>query len=53
MIIQRRSLLSAALAAAFRASELFAGIALPGLIGCASNALPALAQHKLPRWQHP
>ena len=40
-------------ARAFRASELFAGIALLGLIGFTSNALLALAEKKLLRWQHP
>lgn len=38
-------------ARAFRASELFAGIALLGLIGFASNALLALADRRLLRWQ--
>jgi ABC-type nitrate/sulfonate/bicarbonate transport system permease component len=38
-------------ARAFRASELFAGIALLGLIGFTSNALLALAEKKLLRWQ--
>ncbi len=37
----------------FRASELFAGIALLGLIGFASNALLALAERRLLRWQRP
>jgi len=36
----------------FRASELFAGIALLGLIGFASNALLAVAERKLLRWQN-
>ncbi len=40
-------------ARAFRASDLFAGIALLGLIGFASNALLALAERQLLRWQHP
>ncbi len=40
-------------ARAFRASELFAGIALLGAIGFASNALLALAERRLLRWQHP
>ena len=40
-------------ARAFRASELFAGIVLLGLIGFTSNALLALAEKKLLRWQHP
>ena len=40
-------------ARAFRASELFAGIVLLGLIGLASNALLGLAEHKLLKWQSP
>ena len=40
-------------ARAFRASDLFAGIVLLGLIGFASNALLALAEKKLLRWQRP
>jgi sulfonate transport system permease protein len=40
-------------ARAFRASELYAGIVLLGLIGFASNALLALAEKRLLRWQHP
>ncbi|RYF76163.1 MAG: ABC transporter permease [Comamonadaceae bacterium] len=40
-------------ARAFRASELFAGIVLLGLIGFVSNALLALAEHRLLRWQRP
>ncbi|MDQ0588543.1 ABC transporter permease [Variovorax paradoxus] len=40
-------------ARAFRASDLFAGIALLGLIGFASNALLALAEKRLLRWQQP
>lgn len=40
-------------ARAFRASELFAGIVLLGLIGFASNALLALAEKRLLRWQRP
>ena len=40
-------------ARAFRASDLFAGIVLLGLIGFASNALLAFAEKKLLRWQHP
>jgi sulfonate transport system permease protein len=35
----------------FRASELFAGIVLLGAIGFASNALLALAERRLLRWQ--
>jgi sulfonate transport system permease protein len=37
----------------FRASELFAGIALLGAIGFASNALLAAVEGRLLRWQHP
>lgn len=40
-------------ARAFRADELFAGIVLLGAIGCVSNALLALAEHRLLRWQQP
>ncbi|GMV45464.1 MAG: nitrate ABC transporter permease [Pseudomonadota bacterium] len=40
-------------ARAFRASELFAGIALLGALGLASNALLALAERRLLAWQHP
>ena len=40
-------------ARAFRASELFAGIALLGAIGFASNALLALAERRLLQWQSP
>ncbi|RRH86316.1 ABC transporter permease [Variovorax beijingensis] len=40
-------------ARAFRASDLFAGIALLGLIGFASNALLAFAEKRLLRWQQP
>lgn len=40
-------------ARAFRASELFAGIALLGALGFGANALLALAEHRLLRWQHP
>jgi sulfonate transport system permease protein len=38
-------------ARSFRASELFAGIALLGLIGLVSNALLALAERRLLKWQ--
>jgi ABC-type nitrate/sulfonate/bicarbonate transport system permease component len=38
-------------ARAFRASELFAGIALLGALGFASNAALALAEGRLLRWQ--
>jgi sulfonate transport system permease protein len=40
-------------ARSFRASELFAGIVLLGLIGFASNALLSLAEKKLLKWQTP
>jgi len=40
-------------ARAFRASDLFAGIVLLGLIGFASNALLAVAEKRLLRWQQP
>ncbi len=40
-------------ARAFRASELFAGIVLLGLIGFSSNAVLSLAEKNLLRWQHP
>ncbi|HEY4069126.1 MAG TPA: ABC transporter permease [Burkholderiaceae bacterium] len=40
-------------ARAFRASELFAGIVLLGLIGFTSNAVLALVETKVLRWQHP
>lgn len=40
-------------ARAFRASELFAGIALLGALGFASNALLALAERRLLQWQRP
>jgi len=40
-------------ARAFRASELFAGIALLGAIGFVSNALLAAAEKRLLRWQRP
>ena len=40
-------------ARAFRASDLFAGIALLGLIGFVSNALLGLTERKLLRWQAP
>jgi sulfonate transport system permease protein len=40
-------------ARAFRASDLFAGIVLLGLIGFASNALLAFAERRLLRWQQP
>jgi len=40
-------------ARAFRASDLFAGIVLLGLIGFVSNALLAFAEQRLLRWQRP
>ncbi len=40
-------------ARSFRASELFAGVILLGAIGFASNALLALAEQSLLRWQRP
>jgi ABC-type nitrate/sulfonate/bicarbonate transport system permease component len=40
-------------ARSFRASELFAGIALLGAIGFVSNALLAVAEAHLLKWQHP
>lgn len=40
-------------ARAFRASDLFAGIVLLGLIGFLSNALLAFAEKRLLRWQKP
>ncbi|MFA5549715.1 MAG: ABC transporter permease [Porticoccaceae bacterium] len=55
MIASQSGLGQAVLLAArsFRASELFAGIILLGLIGFASNALLALAERRLLRWQKP
>lgn len=40
-------------ARSFQASDLYAGIALLGALGFASNALLALAQRRLLRWQQP
>ena len=40
-------------ARAFRASELFAGIVLLGLVGLLSNALLALAERQWLKWQRP
>ncbi len=40
-------------ARAFRASDLFAGIVLLGALGFASNALLALAEQRLLKWQRP
>lgn len=53
MIASQEGLGQAILLAArsFRASELFAGIVLLGAIGFASNALLALAERRLLRWQ--
>jgi sulfonate transport system permease protein len=53
MIASQQGLGQAILLAArsFRASELFAGIVLLGAIGFASNALLALAERRLLRWQ--
>ena len=55
MIASQAGLGQAILLAArsFRASELFAGIVLLGLLGFASNALLARAEHHLLRWQRP
>jgi ABC-type nitrate/sulfonate/bicarbonate transport system permease component len=53
MIASQSGLGQAILLAArsFRASDLFAGIALLGVIGFAANTLLALAERKLLRWQ--
>lgn len=55
MIASQSGLGQAILLAArsFRASELFAGIVLLGAIGFATNALLALAERRLLRWQRP
>lgn len=55
MIASQAGLGQAILLAArsFQASELFAGIVLLGAIGFASNALLALAERRLLRWQRP
>ncbi|MFM8588797.1 MAG: ABC transporter permease [Limnohabitans sp.] len=55
MIASQAGLGQAILLAArsFRASELFAGIILLGTIGFLSNALLALVERRLLRWQHP
>ncbi|NYT67079.1 ABC transporter permease [Pusillimonas noertemannii] len=55
MIASQSGLGQAVLLAArsFRASELFAGVVLLGAIGFAANALLALAEKKLLRWQRP
>ena len=55
MIASQSGLGQAILLAArsFRASELFAGIVLLGLIGFVSNALLGMAERRLLRWQTP
>lgn len=55
MIASQAGLGQAILLAArsFRASELFAGIALLGLIGFLSNALLAITERRLLKWQAP
>ena len=55
MIASQSGLGQAILLAArsYRASDLFAGVILLGAIGFASNALLALAEHSLLRWQRP
>ncbi|MCA0243362.1 MAG: ABC transporter permease [Proteobacteria bacterium] len=55
MIASQPGLGQAVLLAArsFRASELFAGIVLLGLVGFAANALLAAAERRLLRWQRP
>ena len=55
MIASQSGLGQAILLAArsFRANELFAGIVLLGLIGFFSNALLALAERRLLKWQAP
>jgi ABC-type nitrate/sulfonate/bicarbonate transport system permease component len=55
MIASQSGLGQAILMAArsFRASELFAGIALLGVIGFGANALLATAEKRLLRWQRP
>ncbi len=55
MIASQSGLGQAILMAArsFRSSELFAGIVLLGAIGFASNALLAVAERRLLKWQHP
>lgn len=40
-------------ARSFRSSELFAGVLLLGLVGLLSNALLALVENRLLRWQRP
>ena len=55
MIASQAGLGQAILLAArsFQASDLFAGIVLLGALGFVSNALLALAEHRLLRWQRP
>lgn len=55
MIASQSGLGEAILLAArsFRASELFAGIALLGVVGFGANALLAVAERRLLRWQQP
>ena len=55
MIASQPGLGQAVLLAArsYQASELYAGIALLGTLGFAGNALLAVAQRRLLRWQHP
>ncbi|MDB5966226.1 MAG: putative transporter, permease protein [Polaromonas sp.] len=55
MIASQTGLGQAILLAArsFRASELFAGIVLLGLIGFASSALLAVIERRFLKWQHP
>lgn len=55
MIASQAGLGQAILMAArsFRSSELFAGIALLGLVGFGANALLAAAEQRLLRWQRP
>jgi ABC-type nitrate/sulfonate/bicarbonate transport system permease component len=55
MIASQAGLGQAILLAArsFRASELFAGIVLLGALGFASNALLAVAERRLLKWQRP
>jgi ABC-type nitrate/sulfonate/bicarbonate transport system permease component len=55
MIASQAGLGQAILLAArsFRASELFAGIVLLGALGFASNALLAVAEQRLLKWQRP
>jgi len=40
-------------ARSFRAADLFAGVALLGLIGLVSNALLSMAEHRVLRWKQP